>query len=72
MCSNYPLVTINSLIYNNAEFFSALLSVIDQTYPSEYIEHIIVDCSTDNSVKTLKQSLQSININVFFLKIRKI
>ena len=70
MSYNYPIITINSLIYNNAEFFEdALLSVINQTYPSKNIDHIIVDdCSTDNSVKTVEAIIDKYNYKCIFLK----
>ena len=58
-----PLVTIHSLIFNNGRYFEqSLLSVINQSCPSQAIEHIIVDdCSEDNSFEIIKSLLLKYN-----------
>tara|TARA_B100000886_G_C20382118_1_gene474365 strand:+ start:208 stop:1308 length:1101 start_codon:yes stop_codon:yes gene_type:complete len=70
MSFKYPIITINSLVYNNANFFEdSLLSVINQTYPSEKIEHIIVDdFSTDNSINIVESLISKYNHKCIFLK----
>ena len=65
MSNNNPLVTIGILCFNaESPILNALNSALNQTYKKKEII-VIDDCSTDNSLKLIKESKYIKDIKVF-------
>ena len=65
MSNNNPLVTIGILCFNaESSILNALNSALNQTYKKKEII-VIDDCSTDNSLKLIKESKYIKDIKVF-------
>ncbi|CAE19679.1 putative glycosyl transferase [Prochlorococcus marinus subsp. pastoris str. CCMP1986] len=65
MSKNAPLVTIGILCFNaESSILNALSSALNQTYKKKEII-VIDDCSTDNSLKVIKESKYINDIKVF-------
>ncbi len=71
MSNNAPLVTIGILCFNaESTILNALKSALNQTYKKKEII-VVDDCSTDNSLKVIKESKYINYINLFHNKENK-
>lgn len=63
---DFPFVSIIILAYNGSKYIKNLLdSLLDQTYPSDKMEIIVVDnASTDNTTSIVKRSFPGIKLVV--------
>ena len=61
---NYPQVSVIILTYNGSEYIQPLLdSVLNQSYPKERLEIIVVDnASTDNTLSITRKNFPSVKI----------
>lgn len=67
---NLPLVTIFTLVYNTGKYvIEAIESIRDQTYPSDKIQHIIIDdYSTDGSRELVEDYINKNNHRCTYIK----
>jgi len=71
--AHVPIATIGVCVKNaEANINEAITSVIDQNFPSERMEIIVVDgCSRDKTLAIIKEHLSGTNINGRFFSENK-
>ena len=69
--SNYPFVSVLLVTRNEQEYIKkALISLINQSYPKEYYEIIIIDGeSTDNTLQIVNEFIETYKTDSFDIRI---